>query len=486
MTCEAQNRAARRRTAIERLDVSRPLRLAIQDGVLTRERTLFDYGCGRGGDLRRLKRLEFACAGWDPAYRNSDPQEPADIVNLGYVVNVIEDPVERIQTLTRAFDLARQVLVVSARLADEEVGLSRAKRYGDGVITSTGTFQKFFLQTELRGWIEQTLGQTPVAAGPGVYYVFRDEQERESFLASRARRSYIARVVPRATELFEQYKPLLAPLTDFMLNRGRAPGPGELENPRELAAIFGSVRQAVRVVTTAIGDNAWREVAEARAEDLLLYLAMGRFDGRPSLSTLPLDLQYDVKAFFGRYTNACGEADEALHRIGLDGLIDIKCQASAVGKLTPTALYIHESALSELPLELRVFEGCARNFLGRMDGGNIIKLYRREPMVSYLAYPDFDRVAHPELNVGMACNLRTFQIKTRNYRTSSNPPILHRKECFVGDDYQKRDLFQRLTRQEERAGLLGTGSPPGDAQGWSALLTQNNLCVRGHRLVRLK
>jgi DNA phosphorothioation-associated putative methyltransferase len=53
--------------------------------------------------------------GWDPSHRPDGPRRPAGaVVNLGYVVNVIEDPAERGETLRRAWSLAGRVLVVSA------------------------------------------------------------------------------------------------------------------------------------------------------------------------------------------------------------------------------------------------------------------------------------------------------------------------------------------------------------------------------------
>ena len=47
----------RQRTAIGRIDFSRPIRLAIQDGLINNDTTLFDYGRGRGDDTRRLQKL---------------------------------------------------------------------------------------------------------------------------------------------------------------------------------------------------------------------------------------------------------------------------------------------------------------------------------------------------------------------------------------------------------------------------------------------
>jgi len=47
----AQNgvKIKRSRTAIGRSDYSRPVRLALESGLLLPTTTVFDYGCGRGG-----------------------------------------------------------------------------------------------------------------------------------------------------------------------------------------------------------------------------------------------------------------------------------------------------------------------------------------------------------------------------------------------------------------------------------------------------
>ena len=140
--------------------------------------------------------MGFAGGGWDPTHRPNEALNPAPVVNLGYVVNVIEDPRERQTTLERAWALAERVLIVSARLTVEAQTLSAASGYADGYLTSRGTFQKFFEQDELKDWIGNALGVSPLPAGPGVFYVFRDEHVRSAFMASRFRRQI---VVPRSS-----------------------------------------------------------------------------------------------------------------------------------------------------------------------------------------------------------------------------------------------------------------------------------------------
>jgi DNA phosphorothioation-associated putative methyltransferase len=86
------------------------------------------------------------------------------------------------------------------------------------------------------------------------------------------------------------------------------------------------------------------------------------------MSALPLGLQRDLRAFFGSYANACRRADDRLVRAGDAEAVDDACRHSAVGKLLPNALYVHRSALESLDPLLRIYEGCARAYLGEIDG----------------------------------------------------------------------------------------------------------------------
>ena len=211
----------RHRTALHRTDLSRPVRLALDDGVLTAGKSFFDYGCGRGADLRYLVRRGFEADGWDPAHRPGDRKE-ADVVNLGYVVNVIEDADERLATLQSAWRLAREVLVVAARLdADRRSWLGPT--LGDGTLTRLGTFQKYFAQDELTGWVNEATGAAPLAAAPGVLYVFRDPVRRETFAASQFRSKGRRLSVAVFADLYRENRTALDALAAFYCDHGRLP-----------------------------------------------------------------------------------------------------------------------------------------------------------------------------------------------------------------------------------------------------------------------
>jgi DNA phosphorothioation-associated putative methyltransferase len=186
-----------------------------------------------------------------------------------------------------------------------------------------------------------------------------------------------------------------------------------------------------------------------------------------------------------RFSNAHARrrADARLFQAGDAAAIDHACRQSPVGKLLPNALYVHRSALESLDPLLRIYEGCARAYLGEIDGANLIKLHCHSGAVSYLVYPDFETDPHPALVRSVKLNLQTREIDCREFAGSANPPILHRKEAFLRPDDPLRAKFERLTRQEERAGLLDETASIGTKAGSADRLTSMGYALRGHRLV---
>jgi DNA phosphorothioation-associated putative methyltransferase len=191
-----------------------------------------------------------------------------------------------------------------------------------------------------------------------------------------------------------------------------------------------------------------------------------------------------VKTFFGSYREVCAAADALLFRAGDQSAIDKACRESVVGKLTPVALYVHVTAFPRLDPLLRVYEGCARALTGTVDRANIVKLNRIELRVGYHVYPGFDRHPHPALEASVRADLRHLDVKYPDFSKSENPPILHRKDSLVTEDYPGRDKFARLTAQEERLGLLADTAAIGTRERWERLVAGKGLRFAGHRLVR--
>jgi DNA phosphorothioation-associated putative methyltransferase len=108
----------------------------MEHGIIVKGRTILDYGCGRGSDLQLLTALGYKASGFDPHFRPV-PYSPADVVNLGYVLNVIEDRAQRRATLLDAWAHARLALVVGVYLGSQQGETA----LDDGYVTKAGTFQ---------------------------------------------------------------------------------------------------------------------------------------------------------------------------------------------------------------------------------------------------------------------------------------------------------------------------------------------------------
>jgi DNA phosphorothioation-associated putative methyltransferase len=240
------------------------------------------------------------------------------------------------------------------------------------------------------------------------------------------------------------------------------------------------------LVKRVTGGSEWEEITRRRTKDLLVYMALGRFQRRPPMTALPLGLQRDIRAFFGSYTKACRQADDHLFRSGNAEAVDEACRRATVGKLLPNALYIHRDAFDGLEPLLRVYQGCARAYVGEVEGANVIKLHRHSGKVFYkkLVYPDFDTDPHPALLRSIKLSLRTRELDCYDYANSTDPPVFHHKETFLPADHPLHARFARLTQQEEMHGLLDETATIGTQEGWQRRLHEKGYALRGHRLVR--
>ncbi|MBT3511053.1 MAG: DNA phosphorothioation-associated putative methyltransferase [Nitrospina sp.] len=475
---------SRHKTAISRTNFSKPIQVALASNIIADKSCFFDYGCGKGDDIRSLKSLGHDVSGWDPTHKPKAKLKNADVVNLGFVVNVIEDPNERIDAVKKAYNLTNKVLIVSSRLTFE-IKNNNHRPYKDGFLTARKTFQKFYTQEELKSFIDTTLNVNSVPGAPGVFFVFKDESLKSEFEANRYRRRPVFHFKLNINEIFEENKPILRPIIDFLLERGRLPDSSEVKNSKKLKEKFGTIKRAFSLIERVLKKDDWAEVEAERSEDLLVYLGLSKFGGRPAISKLPKDIQLDIKAFFGNFKTACSKADDLLFSAGNQRLISEACQKAPCGKLIHDALYIHQTCLPKLSPILRIYEGCAKAYIGEVEEANIIKFHRYKPKVSYLSYPDFDKNPHPGLKGALVVPLKSFDVKFYDYSKSENPPILHRKEEFVSDDYPHKKKFKKLTEQEEKHGLFDNPRIIGRKDTWDSILEKKGLRLGGHKLVQI-
>ncbi|MDT0266559.1 DNA phosphorothioation-associated putative methyltransferase [Streptomyces sp. DSM 44915] len=463
-------------TAIARARLSGPARQAVVDGQIRPGMSALDYGCGRGEDVRSLRRMHINISGWDPHFFPEGLQTASDAVLLTYVLNVIEDQEERRATLSHAWELARSILIVSARLTWERYKV-RGKEYADGVLTSRQTFQHLYSPSELREFVQEVTDVRCVSAAPGVVYAFREDAARIAFLARR--------IVPDAEWMASgDTASAIAAVVDYTERRGRLPRLEEMPDP--LAMLLGhlSLSDLQRLVRRTADAGKIAAGVTRTTLNTLLFLAVELFNGRGPFGSLPLTVQLDIRACFSSYAEACKRADRLLLKLRDDTYVRGAMRASKAGKLTPTALYVHRRAVDQIPTVLRLYEHCAAIAAGRADGWTVVKLRHQGRAVSWLDYPEFDTDPHPKLASSYTVEMKSLDTTYVSYEDCQNRPLLHRKHEFLAADDPDVPKYSRLTEAEVRAGLYEHPHLIRTEQGWEGELVRCGRALRGHRLVR--
>ena len=402
----APGEIARHRTAIARRDLSQPVQLLIANGVIAADSTVFDYGCGQGDDVAALVSNGFEAFGWDPHHAKDGPRRPADVVNLGFVLNVVEDRHERVETLKAAWSFARRALAVAV-MPQGKVSLAGLRPYLDGYVTSWGTFQKYYVQQELRDFIEEVLGEAPVALGPGMFAVFRDKDLEQEVLLRRRSRAVVRPVGMRPPErvraasagmrpsLAERVRPMLEPLWQAMVQRGRPLDaeefPDEVRTGLQAAGV--SPTRATGLCLSDLFNQADLAAAAAdRREDLLVHFALTVFPGAPRYTSLPKSIQRDLKTLFGGHAAALHLARELLFSVGKPGAALAAAEAAVAAGLGAWrgegTFRFHGPALNRLPAVLRVLVGCAGVLRGGAEGADFIDIKLEGPRVAFIACVD--------------------------------------------------------------------------------------------------
>jgi len=138
-----------------------------------------------------------------------------------------------------------------------------------------------------------------------------------------------------------------------------------------------------------------------------------------------------------------------------------------LGKSLPDAIYVHESAVTYLPIELQnLISNVASALKIDRNEWNLLKFFKRDFKLTYLHYPDFEVYAYPPLKKSHSVDLEKLSFRTVNYADSPNPPILHRKETFIHKSHPSLILFEEITKEGELAGLFNNTRSIGFKVNW--------------------
>jgi len=508
-TAQFDGQVQRHLTALTRYNLSAPIQLLFRHGLLPQGTTLFDYGCGRGDDVATLTANGFAANGWDPHYAAKRPIVEADVVNIGFVVNVIEDPAERVEALHKAFKLAKRVLSVSVMLnANDQAGRS----FGDGVLTSRSTFQKYFTQAEFKDYVEQVLQREAFMAGPGVAFVFADNDCEQRFHAGRFRcRGVAARLIatrtprlrvgsepkadagalsgPKRKEVALLEAECLGPLWTTALDLGRWPEPDEVSNLGEIEAQLGGLSKAVRLLTRYRDQSLLAAAATTRTDDLRLYFAMQLFSRRPVYSQLEPRLRRDIKSFFGDYRSAQEAGRKLLEDAAEPAKLFDACAVAAstgLGWLDGQhSLQLHLSMVDRLPALLRAYVACGLILWDAVSEVQLVKIHIASGKLTLIELDDFDTCPTPPIRRRIKVNVRRLDYDLFDYGSGQHPKtLLYRKSRWLHEDYPGYAEQLAFDEALEATGILGVSDFGPQENVLLDCLESRRLAVSAMRLVR--
>jgi len=328
-------------------------------------------------------------------------------------------------------------------VAGESV-ISQFTPYKDGVITSRNTFQKYYSQGEIRYFIESSLDETAIAVGQGIFLIFKNKLEEQSFLSERQhiKRDWTQKtqrqlaLKPKAIkkDTIDKHIELFTDYWETTLELGRIPANNEFEFSDQIRRICGSHNKAHQALLKHFGEDVFIESKEKRREDLIVYFALSLFEKRKPQSKMPENLKRDIKAFFSSYQQALEEARETLFSVGNPLTISETCndayKSLGCGYMEDSHSFtFHKTFLGDLPPVIRIYIGCATQLYGDIDNFQLIKVHIRSGKVSIMRYDDWGK-DEPLLLERIKIKLRELDIDFFEYNGKYLPTPLTNKCSF--------------------------------------------------------
>ncbi|WP_454804806.1 DNA phosphorothioation-associated putative methyltransferase [Paraburkholderia fungorum] len=495
---------SRHLTALSRSSLSAPVQLLARHNLLSRDWTFFDYGCGRGDDMAGLREIGYSVGGWDPHYAPGNAVTSADVVNLGFVLNVIEDPAERVEALQRAFRLTQKVLAVGVMLeSNRTAGLA----YGDGFLTSRNTFQKYYSQDELKDYLEQVLQKEAFPVGPGVALIFADEALEQLFLTNRYRARGVGRRLAMlgrikaahvgrryhakpAKILSDDVRQLLSQLWETTLELGRLPESDEIDFLSQVEEKLGSFHKALRVMSTQFDPKELRHAANLRADDLRLFFATQHFAKRANYRSLERRLQRDIRALFGDYRAAQSAGTQLLTDAADPEKVKQACNEAAQaggGWLDADhALLFHVSMVERLPAVLRAYIACGLILFGDAAEIQLLKIHASSGKLSLMQYEDFDTVRLPRMSKRVKINLRKLDLQVFEYGGPYEKPLLYYKSRYLSEEHPGYAEQQNFDEKLANLALFDPSDHGPSENEFRAQLEERRWTIVGNDLARVQ
>ena len=363
-------------------------------------------------------------------------------MNLGFVLNVIEDPDERRETLKAAFALARKVLIVSVMLGYQSKREQFAA-YEDRIRTQRNTFQRYYVQDEFRSYVEKTLGANAIPIAAGICLVQgRHGRAAVPLARQQVRREWrLLRREPDSeavASLIEEHREQIDTYWLRALELGRPAAPEECPEAQSLIRLVGSWRRVHEWVGRFFSPDEYEAAAIGRQKDLLVYFASATSAGDGRTANFPTGS-----------SGMCSSSSATSPRRGMRGSGPCSRQGTVPDwKKPPSSATTSLARGSErgprldvppvgswrvLPL-IRIYVGCALQLFGDAGSVDLIKAHLQSGKVTFLVYDDFEGADTPKLIERIKVDLPRLRVDFFDYVGEYEPQPL-------SDD--PKDFYQR-------------------------------------------
>lgn len=490
------NNISRHLTAIARNKLSTPLQALEKIGYLSGEFSIFDYGCGRGDDLKILNENNILASGWDPFFAPEKDLIQADIVNLGFVLNVIENVQERNETLIKAYSLAKNAMVVSCMLYNQNsfngIALS------DGIVTSKGTFQKYFSQIELKEYIEGLLSKQAIPLGPGIFIIFQNGDLETDFLYKKQSTTlinadtYLKKVriqaISKESSLelkFNEHSELIRKLWEDCLNRGRLLSKIDFKRnyviPKNLT--IPSLYQIFKKFFPM--QNLHKRELIIR-DNIIVTVSLFLFKQK-QYSLIGL-LKDDIKYFFGSESNVKKIAMNELVKIGNSDFVLNACKQSEVLGLgifdDENNFYVHTINVNILPLILRIYINCGTLLYGNIESADLIKIHVQSGKLTLLRYDNFIEKPLPELRERVKIDFIKQKFDLFTYGDQVDIQYLFLKSKFINKQFMNYDKQLKFDSELLKLDIFQYSKYGPNKSQLERLLESNNLRIQDFEIIQ--
>jgi DNA phosphorothioation-associated putative methyltransferase len=238
-----------------------------------------------------------------------------------------------------------------------------------------------------------------------------------------------------------------------MLDLGRAPEPGEFDRLTDVRRAAGGLNKAVALVVARNGKEVWQLARNARAEDVLVYLAMTNFRPRFLRREIPPRVKNDIRSFFGDVSTAQAKARDLLFAAGDPDELELAVDQLDYGVFDRGEMHFtcHRSLLPKLPPILRVYVGCGSVRYGNPEEADLIKIHVRSGKLTFLHYDDFIGKPLPKLQMRIKINMRTQFVQVFDH--SQEGQLLYFKERYLAIEDPRVDGMRKFSAKVRKIGV---------------------------------